>query len=166
MRAILNAGGRVRGGFMHWLKGAPSHVLAELLQELERDGWRLVPKQPISDEAVERGARAIMAREADRVAGDRWDESDAPELEECRADARAVLQAAASPMGMAVRVTTQLGSRLVGVIVVRWLTLPFVALGTGVGVLIAHFTTPERPSFAAWWGIVSRWARGEPIDVG
>lgn len=41
MQAILDAGHRVRGGFMHWLKGAPTHVLAELLRELEKDGWQL-----------------------------------------------------------------------------------------------------------------------------
>lgn len=45
MRAVLRAGGRVRGGFMHWLRGAPTHVLAELLQELERDGWMLVKRE-------------------------------------------------------------------------------------------------------------------------
>jgi hypothetical protein len=41
IRAALKAGGRVRGGFMHWLKGAPSHVLPELLAELGKDGWHL-----------------------------------------------------------------------------------------------------------------------------
>lgn len=42
MHAALRAGGRVRGGFIHWIKGAPTHVLAEFLKELEQDGWRLV----------------------------------------------------------------------------------------------------------------------------
>lgn len=42
--AALSAGHRVRGGYMNWLKGAPSHVMAELLGELEKDGWRLERK--------------------------------------------------------------------------------------------------------------------------
>jgi hypothetical protein len=42
MIGLLRAANRVRGGFMHWLKGAPTHVLAELLNELEADGWKLV----------------------------------------------------------------------------------------------------------------------------
>lgn len=41
IRALLKAGGWVRGGFMHWLKGAPSHILAELLNELDKEGWHL-----------------------------------------------------------------------------------------------------------------------------
>lgn len=38
--AMLLASGRVRGG--SWLNGAPSHVLAEFLTELERVGWQLI----------------------------------------------------------------------------------------------------------------------------
>ena len=51
-------------------------------------------------------------------------------------------------------------------IALRWLTAPLVAIVAGVGVTVAHFTTPERPGFAAWRAIVSRWVRGESIDVG
>jgi hypothetical protein len=43
MNALLRAGSGVRDGFPHWLKGAPTHVLAELLTALEERGWRLVP---------------------------------------------------------------------------------------------------------------------------
>jgi hypothetical protein len=42
MIALLRAGSDVRGGFPRWLKGAPTHVLAELLTALEARGWRLV----------------------------------------------------------------------------------------------------------------------------
>lgn len=41
MWAMLRAGSRVRGGFHEWLRGAPTHVLAELLIELHREGWML-----------------------------------------------------------------------------------------------------------------------------
>ncbi len=39
MRAALRAMSRVRDGF--WVKGAPTHVLAEFLDELRADGWEL-----------------------------------------------------------------------------------------------------------------------------
>lgn len=40
--ALLRAFPKVREG--RWLQGAPSHVLAELLHQLEEDGWELRPK--------------------------------------------------------------------------------------------------------------------------
>lgn len=40
MLALLRASARVRDG--RWIKGAPTHVLADLLNELESAGWRLV----------------------------------------------------------------------------------------------------------------------------
>lgn len=43
MMALLQAANDVRGGIPNWLKGAPSHVLAELLNAIEARGWRLVP---------------------------------------------------------------------------------------------------------------------------
>lgn len=36
--ALLRAGNRVRGGFTGWIQGAPTHVLAELQNELLKDG--------------------------------------------------------------------------------------------------------------------------------
>lgn len=52
MVALLRASASVRDG--RWIKGAPSHVLAELLTELEADGWRLS-----RDESTELGDRAV-----------------------------------------------------------------------------------------------------------
>lgn len=47
--AALRAMAKVRDGM--WVKGAPSHVLAEFLTQLEEDGWRLCPSdQPVSGE--------------------------------------------------------------------------------------------------------------------
>lgn len=43
MLVLLRASFKVRDG--SWICGAPTHVLAELLAELERDGWRLVPDE-------------------------------------------------------------------------------------------------------------------------
>lgn len=40
MMVLLRASFKVRDG--SWICGAPTHVLAEVLTELERDGWRLV----------------------------------------------------------------------------------------------------------------------------
>lgn len=40
MIALLASANRVRGGA--WMRGAPTHVLAELLTDLEEHGWRLV----------------------------------------------------------------------------------------------------------------------------
>jgi hypothetical protein len=39
MVAIMLAARRVRGG--RWMNGAPSHVLADLLNELQSMGWTL-----------------------------------------------------------------------------------------------------------------------------
>lgn len=44
MLAVLRAGSRVRGGYPHWLKGAPTHVLAELLNELGEEGYEIRPR--------------------------------------------------------------------------------------------------------------------------
>ena len=49
MHALLRAGRKVRGGFHHWLKGAPTHVLADLLTALEEDDWRLVPVGAVAE---------------------------------------------------------------------------------------------------------------------
>lgn len=54
MLAVLRAGNRVRGGHMHWLRGAPTHVLAELLTELQNDGWTLSRASSPSREDGER----------------------------------------------------------------------------------------------------------------
>lgn len=64
MQAILTAGHRVRGGYMNWLKGAPTHVLADLLNELAIDGWTLAEREQLDNEAnatmiAENALRAI-----------------------------------------------------------------------------------------------------------
>lgn len=41
MIAVLRAGNKVRGGFHNWLRGAPTHVLAELMNELRDNGYYL-----------------------------------------------------------------------------------------------------------------------------
>jgi hypothetical protein len=41
MATLLKVGSHVRGGFQHWLKGAPTHVLADLLGALSAEGWVL-----------------------------------------------------------------------------------------------------------------------------
>ncbi len=50
MRAVLEAGRRVRRDsgrrVFGWLRGAPTHVLAELLNELHADGWHLTQTSP------------------------------------------------------------------------------------------------------------------------
>jgi hypothetical protein len=48
INAILRAGSKVRDG--QWVNGAPSHVFAELLSQLEADGWELTPKTEPSTE--------------------------------------------------------------------------------------------------------------------
>lgn len=45
MQALLKASSRVRDGHMSWLRGAPTHVLAELMAELEKEGWTLVNEE-------------------------------------------------------------------------------------------------------------------------
>jgi hypothetical protein len=73
MCAALKVAGRVRDG--RWIRGAPTHVLAEFLTELEKDGWQLVPASQVAalTDEVERLRRelghfktqAVVAREAE-----------------------------------------------------------------------------------------------------
>lgn len=48
--ALMKAADNVRK--RNWYEGAPSHIFAELLAELEKDGWKIVrinyPKIPYS----------------------------------------------------------------------------------------------------------------------
>jgi hypothetical protein len=46
MTALLRAGDRVRGGLAAWISAAPTHIFADLLRELEADGWYLRHQTP------------------------------------------------------------------------------------------------------------------------
>lgn len=60
MRAALRASTRVRDG--RWIRGAPSHVLADFLAELHRNGWELYRERPPGDrEALVRCYEALEA---------------------------------------------------------------------------------------------------------
>lgn len=50
--ALLASAARVRNG--DWVRGAPSHVLAELLTDLEAHGWRLTKAVERSDVSVQK----------------------------------------------------------------------------------------------------------------
>lgn len=54
MAAALVAMSRVRDGM--WIRGAPTHVLAEFLTELEKDGWVLTTIEKIAEVDVTKGA--------------------------------------------------------------------------------------------------------------
>jgi hypothetical protein len=43
MLALLSASRKVREG--QWIRGAPTHVLADLMGELEKSGWTLVNEE-------------------------------------------------------------------------------------------------------------------------
>lgn len=47
MIALLRASLKVRDG--RWIRGAPTHVLAEFLTELEKAGWVLVRQEDHED---------------------------------------------------------------------------------------------------------------------
>ena len=57
MMAMLRASRKVRDG--RWLKGAPTHVLAEFLTALENDGWRLVTRSEQTETRIEVLERAL-----------------------------------------------------------------------------------------------------------
>jgi hypothetical protein len=68
MLAVLRAYPRVRGG--RWVKGAVTHVFAELLNELSADGWHLLKSEPLA-----RAMHYAVRREPLRfecVCGGRW----------------------------------------------------------------------------------------------
>jgi hypothetical protein len=65
MAAAMKAARDVRGG--RWLRGAPSHVLAEFLGELERAGWKLSGEEEVAREQV--GRRARLAETKGRLQG-------------------------------------------------------------------------------------------------
>lgn len=87
MIATLRAGNRVRDGFPNWLKGAPTHVLAELLTALKEDGWTLVPAARLSEVEAELHEAREAAKRAGRYALDRERDLQAAEGRAERAEA-------------------------------------------------------------------------------
>lgn len=82
--ALCRAGCNVRGGLMHWLKGAPTHVFPELIHALEDIGWEVRP-------ATER-TRAEAALEAADAMAAAQDEADYFTRREAYRSARAALE--------------------------------------------------------------------------